>query len=324
VNINKTEIIHRLIDLKTKTIGVFGDLMLDRYLFGECERISPEAPVPVVSVSSYGVRPGGASNVASNLVSLGYPVCLSGVTGRDSDSAEFVSLLNKHSIDTSLIICDSTRPTSSKTRVIARNQQMVRIDNESVNDVDFSLIEGVLDELLKKSEALIISDYGKGVVNTESLTKILDYSRKNMLFTAVDPKEKHFELYSGLSLITNNVKEAGYAVGFKVNDNNSVKKAAELLLKRNVASNILITRGADGMTLFSDDGSSHHFPALARKVFDVTGAGDTVISVVTAMVASGFDLSLATFIANYAAGISVSEIGTKAVTIDEIITSIKQ
>ncbi len=318
-----SEILHRL---RGRRIAVLGDVMLDRYIWGSADRISPEAPVPIVFVEGETARLGGAANVAWNIKALGAEPMLFGVIGQDRFGGQLVELLQKQGISPKFLVEDPGRPTTSKSRIIARNQQVVRIDRENIFDISRSIerkLVSMLVEVLDDADALVISDYGKGVISRGVLRKVVPAARERGVFIAVDPKERHFRLYKGASVVTPNTKEAGDAVGVKIKDERTLLRAGAKLLTLTGADNILITRGAEGMSLFYGDGRVEHFPTLARQVYDVTGAGDTVVSVFAAVCAAGGTLREAAIIASHAAGVVVGKLGTAVATPKEIEESVE-
>ncbi len=310
------------------SIVVIGDLILDRYIWGKVSRISPEAPVPVVEVVREDFLLGGATNVAANIVSLGGRVSVAGVTGNDRARDVLIRLMDEKGIDTSGVITDE-RPTTVKTRVIAHHQQVVRFDKEDHSKINSELLKKILHyvhEKIKKDNinAIIISDYKKGVVSKELIKGILRYSRPAGIFVAVDPKVGHFPFYRGVSIITPNLKEASEGSGIEIKDEHTLFKAGKKLLKGLNLEAVLITRSEEGMSLFmknegkKDEIKHYYIPTRAKKVFDVTGAGDTVIATFTLARASGASMIEACEIANYAAGIVVGEIGTATVTPEQL------
>lgn len=304
---------------------VIGDLMLDRYIWGKVSRISPEAPVPVVEVTGDSVMLGGAANVANNIVSLGGQAALLGTVGEDREGYALEALLDEKRIVKSLVR-DASRPTSIKTRVIAHSQQVVRFDMEDRNGLSGSALREMKDRLaalLPEYDAVVVSDYKKGVVTPELMRLILKLARGKKSFIAVDPKVDHFPMYRGVSLITPNVKEASEGSGVEITDEESLLRAGRTLLKRLKPGAVLITRGEEGMSLFTPARVSH-IKTAARKVFDVTGAGDTVIAAFTLAHAAGASLEEAAHIANHAAGIVVGEVGTAAVAAGALRESLKE
>ena len=308
-------------------ILILGDIMMDRYFWGEVDRISPEAPVPIVNVKKETLLLGGAANVAMNIKTLGDEPILIGVMGEDSRADTFKELLVGNGIGDSGIVLDKNRPTTIKTRIIANNQQVVRADHESVEEIDgeienriYEIIESRIDDI----QGLIISDYGKGVITEGLLIRIIQLCRDKNIFVAVDPKDVHFKSYKKVSLITPNHHEAGFAYGKRIRNENDLREVGWGLLDILQARSILITRGAEGMALFEENEKLTFLPAAARKVYDVTGAGDTVISTFVSAVAAGADLPEASYISNQAAGIVVGEVGTAQVDKKTLLKQIRK
>jgi len=296
---------------------VVGDLMLDRYVFGDVSRISPEAPVPVVRVEREEARLGGAANVANNLLALGADVSICGVIGDDPDGEALRRSLEDNGIGCDLLVTDPTRPTTRKIRIIAHQQQVVRVDHER----DDSLCpdsEDVLARFVGQAAAavdgVILSDYGKGAV-TERIIRLAVERAEGNAGVFVDPKVKHFSLYRGVSLVTPNIAEAGHAAGEKVVDEDSLIRVGARLVEMLPGTALLVTRGAEGMNLFEPDGAVTHIPTVARQIYDVTGAGDTVIAAYAMAAASGATGVEAAIIANQAAGKVVQESGAATVSI---------
>ena len=312
---------------KDKKILVLGDLILDEFLWGDVSRISPEAPVPVVWVKNESFMPGGASNVANNLSSLGAKAYLVGVVGNDGRAAILKGELEHRGVNTEGIIADSQRPTVLKTRVIAHQQQVVRIDKEKIDPIKdsvakkiYSFIESIIDEI----DAVIIEDYGKGLITPKLLASVIPLAKKKKKIIAVDPKEEHFTYYKGVTLLTPNIHEASRAAGFEIKDKATLKKAGTELLKKFNAQIILITLGEDGMMVFEKGKSAKKIDTVAQEVFDVSGAGDTVVSAYALSLVSGANSIQAAHIANCAAGIVVGKVGIAVVTEDELIKRIKE
>ncbi len=300
---------------------VVGDCMLDRYIWGTVERISPEAPVPVVRMKGESTRLGGAANVAANLVSLGARVHLLGVLGEDGAAREFRSALRERGIDDAGIVADASRPTTVKERVIAQSQQVVRIDRESPAEIAAS----VVDRLVARAEAVlgdvngvVLSDYAKGVVIPPLSGRVIAAARRADRFLAVDPKVSHFRSYVGASLVTPNQAEAGEASGTRIVDEASLVRAGTGIIEMLDARAVLITRGEQGMSLFERDGRVTHLPTVAREVFDVTGAGDTVISSFMMAVGAGATLPEAAVLSNHAAGVVIREVGATTLTREDL------
>lgn len=312
---------------KDARVLVIGDLILDQFLWGDVSRISPEAPVPVVWVKKESYMPGGASNVANNLRSLGADVRLVGVTGDDASGAILKGELDRKGIRTDGVFTDGSRPTILKTRVVAQHQQVVRIDKEKVERLGDDLIgrmsayvESVIDDI----DAVIIEDYGKGVITPALLAKIVPLAKRRKKTISVDPKEEHFNYYRGISVITPNNQEASRAVGFQITDDATLKKAGEKLLSKLRCAIVLITLGENGMAVFQKDRPMKHIPTVAQEVFDVSGAGDTAIASYTLSLVSGADPVEAAYIANCASGIVVGKVGIAVVTPEELLARIKK
>ncbi|MCX6828877.1 MAG: D-glycero-beta-D-manno-heptose-7-phosphate kinase [candidate division Zixibacteria bacterium] len=309
------------------TILILGDIMLDEYLYGAVTRISPEAPVPVVEINNEQVRLGGAANVANNIRSLGDEPYLVGVVGEDEASIKLSQLLKEKGISRDYLVNDSERPTTIKTRIIAHSQQVVRADREDTREISGDLEKRILDKfnmVTDRIKAVIISDYGKGVITASLLEKIIPACRNKGIFVAVDPKETHFLNYKKVSLITPNHHEAGFAAGKRIKTDEDLNAVGKLLLDKLQTDSILITRGEKGMALFNANGEVDYFPTVAKKVFDVTGAGDTVIASFVSAVAAGATLKEAAVISNCAAGVVVGEIGTATVTLPQLVEELKR
>lgn len=303
---------------------MIGDIILDRYIWGRVNRISPEAPVPIVEVTNDSFLLGGAANVANNIVSLGGKVSVTGVIGRDRAGEVVKELLRERDID--IEIFEDSRPTTVKTRVIAHNQQVVRFDKEDRTALSGRVLKGIIDYLkrsLREFDAVILSDYKKGVISKALINEILKIAMPLKRFVAVDPKVGHFHLYRGVSIITPNLSEASHGSGVEIRDEDSLVRAGRLLLKKLSCKAVLITRGEEGMSLFTDERVTH-IPTVARHVYDVTGAGDTVIAVFTLSHAAGATLEEAAMIANHAAGIVVGEVGTASVTPERLKQSLRE
>lgn len=299
------------------TVAIVGDIMLDEYMWGTVDRISPEAPVPVVNLSGQSSTPGGAANVAGNIFGLGDIPLLIGVVGNDN-SGEIVDwLLREKGIGTETLVYDAQRPTTVKTRIIASNQQVVRADREIKSDISKETQDRIMATLARNAaviKGLIISDYGKGVITKSLLKRIIEFCLKEDIFVAVDPKDVNFPRYKKVSLITPNHHEAGFAYGMRIIDEETLRAVGNGLLKRLAAKSLLITRGEKGMALFQTGKKMILIPTVAKKVYDVTGAGDTVIASFVSAVAAGATLEEATIIANQAAGVVVGEVGTAVIS----------
>lgn len=302
---------------------VIGDIMLDEYIWGDVSRISPEAPVPVVEVKQEEKTLGGAANVVNNIIALGGQSILCGIVGNDDTGKEITEKIKeKTKLTTDGIIVDRSRPTSIKTRVIAHKQhQVVRFDREKREPIDPQHIKKLLTFMkmrLEAIDAVIVADYGKGVISSELMKGLRDLVMDSDIIIAVDPKTDNFEYYNGIDIITPNHHEAGAFCGFEIVDEESLHRAGRQMLEDLNCGSVLITQGKDGMTLFEKEGEPYPIPTIARKVFDVSGAGDTVISTLTLGLASGMDRKAAAVISNFASGIVVGEVGTSVVTADQL------
>lgn len=308
-------------------ILVLGDVMLDEYLWGNVSRISPEAPVPVVEIVKDSIKLGGGANVALNIKALGDEPILVGVVGEDGNGHKMISALSEAGIESVGIFRDNPRTTTIKTRIIAHNQQVVRADRENTEEISEELtgeIMAFVTDRIREIHGIIISDYGKGVVTSRLLSGVIELCRENEVFIAVDPKDTHFMNYKRVSLITPNHHEAGFVYGKRIRNEDILQEVGWGLLQRLNVDALLITRGEKGMSLFEADGTLTHFPTRAKKVYDVTGAGDTVISAFTCAVAAGANYREATLICNHAAGLVVGEVGTAQVTREELMADLEE
>lgn len=301
---------------------VVGDLILDKYVWGSVSRISPEAPVQVVEVDQEEVRLGGAGNVLNNLLSLGCKVVLASVIGADEDGRELLSLLQQKNLELSGLQQSKQRKTSCKTRILANNQQLLRVDREYVAPITTSEQNEILAHimmLLPHVQAVLLSDYLKGVLVPELLQQVFAACRKKQIPVIVDPKGADFSRYRGATLLTPNRREAEVATGIVINDPAGLLHAGSSLLRELELDALVLTRSEEGMSLFAADGSVNHLPTEAREVFDVSGAGDTVLAMIGAALAAGVSMHDAARLANLAAGIVVSKLGTSTVTPGEIL-----
>jgi D-beta-D-heptose 7-phosphate kinase/D-beta-D-heptose 1-phosphate adenosyltransferase len=313
-----------LSNFKKSRIIVLGDIMLDRYLWGNVDRISPEAPVPVVHIKGETSNLGGAANVAANVRALGADVTLIGVVGDDM----MAELLKENLVDGNLrttgLMLDKDRPTTVKTRIVAHNQQVVRIDRELTREIDSALVEQILSKvakLLKTINGVIISDYGKGVITYELLSSLIPMLNGAGKFIAVDPKEVHFMNYREVSVITPNHHEAGFISGKKITNDAILADVGWNLMDLLSLESLLITRGERGMTLFEKNRKMTHIPARAKTVYDVTGAGDTVIATLAVARTAGASMHEAAILANSAAGLAVAQFGTARISQAELKTA---
>jgi rfaE bifunctional protein kinase chain/domain len=310
--------------VRRKRVVVVGDVMVDRYLWGSVSRISPEAPVPVVEIARETSRLGGAANVANNVVSLGAACSLCGLAGDDDEGARLARRLEDQGIAASGLVRASGRPTTVKTRIIAHNQQVVRADRETRDDVTGEAearLRSAVSAALATADAVIISDYGKGAVTKNLLDYLIPAARSADKIVSVDPKERQFRNYSGVSLITPNQFEAGGIVGRRITDEDSLMAVGWEVFDMLSPGALLVTRGEHGMSLFEGGRRYAHFPTVARHVYDVTGAGDTVIASFTLCLAAGATTAEAAQIANHAAGVVIREVGTATVGSDDLVAS---
>ena len=320
-NIDKSYLNKGIDNFGKSMILVIGDIMLDKFIWGNVSRISPEAPVPVVEVEHETVMLGGATNVVNNLVSLGGSVMMCGVVGNDPTGKEIISRLDELNVDTGGIAIEVDRPTSVKTRIIAHDQQVVRYDREKTISLKPKTIKGILDFINEKKgnlSALIVSDYGKGVISRKLMDGLKSIISDCDFPVTVDPNVKNFSLYKDVTVITPNHNQAGEIAGIEIINEENLKKVGKKLLNNKKCKALLITRGKDGMTLFEQEGRVTHIKSIARKVYDVTGAGDTVIATLTLGIAGGLDLKSAAYLSNLSGGIVVGEIGTSTVKIDNL------
>ena len=306
-------------------VAVLGDLMLDEYLFGEVNRISPEAPVPIIRVNRERAVLGGAANVAANLKAIGAEPILVGTLQQDVAGNRLLALLRGLEIRPDWVVIDTTRPTIIKTRVIGQQQQMIRIDREDTGDYQPPAVAGLcagLERALEGASALIISDYAKGAVNAVVMERVRDLCRTRGIPWIVDPKPSQMALYQGATLMTPNTKELSELSGMPARTDADLARAGQYLLERLGLQGLLVTRSEKGMALFAPD-VLHQDPWLipteAREVFDVSGAGDTVIAVFSAAISAGADWQDAAMIANAAAGIVVAKVGTATATPEEVL-----
>jgi rfaE bifunctional protein kinase chain/domain len=302
---------------------VIGDLMLDHFIWGDVSRISPEAPVPVVHVSRETEMPGGAGNVAANMAALGAQVHVIGLLGEDAAADRLLSLLEQGSIHTGSTVRTPERPTIVKTRIIAHHQQVVRVDREIPGAISNTLRDRIWEEVenaLPNVQAVVLSDYAKGVVTPFLINRLIPLARKRGIPITVDPKAENFHHYKRVTCVTPNTKEAMECGSLHtVQSEGDMEKLGQTLLKKIDAESILITRGEHGMSLFEKKKPVFNIPTRAREVFDVTGAGDTVISTLTLALAAGASLRQAAELANDAAGIVVGKLGTASVSRAELL-----
>jgi D-beta-D-heptose 7-phosphate kinase/D-beta-D-heptose 1-phosphate adenosyltransferase len=304
---------------------VIGDLMLDEYLWGKAERISPEAPVQVVDVVREELRLGGAGNVVNNLVALGAQVTVCSVIGEDENGRALVENFNHRAVSVDAVFRDPGRRTSRKTRVVASNQQIVRIDRESRDPLSAEIEAQVCNWVRTHADqfsVILVSDYLKGVLTPRVIETTLSAAALKGIPVLVDPKGTDFGRYRGATLLTPNRKEAEAASGIAIRDGRSLEQAAGLIMEKTGLEHLLITRSEEGMSLFSHSEEAVHIPTVAREVFDVSGAGDTVLASLAVGMAAGLGMAESARLANIAAGIAVGKLGTSTVSPDEIINAV--
>jgi len=309
-----------------KNVLVVGDIMLDRYVWGNVERISPEAPVPVVEVIKETQTLGGCGNVANNITSVGGNVRIITIVGNDIYAEELKKMLKEKKVNIDGVFLDNSRPTTVKTRIIAHNQQVVRVDKESRHQLNLQLFEKIKSYVLdiKNSiDAILISDYGKGVITKSLLSFLIKLAKKLDIPITVDPKIEHFLEYKHVTVLTPNLNEAtlGMRLHKKPQTEQEIYDLGRKILAKLKPEAVVITRGPDGMTLFEKE-RIYHIPTRAKEVYDVTGAGDTVIAILTLCLAAGADFVSSCEISNFAAGIVVGKVGTATVTKEELINVI--
>jgi D-beta-D-heptose 7-phosphate kinase/D-beta-D-heptose 1-phosphate adenosyltransferase len=314
--------------LRDKTVVVFGDVMLDEFVWGDVTRISPEAPVPVVEIRRESVHLGGAANVLSNLRALGVQSALVGVVGQDRAGERVrAELREAGALDAEEnLIVDVSRPTTVKTRIIAHSQLVVRADRERRTPVDATVAERIvttLRRLLRNADALVVSDYDKGAVTPAVLDEILPAAEAARVPVLIDPKIRNFDSYRPATLVTPNHHEALRLTNTEDDTDEGMARAARAIRARLACRSVLITRGERGMMLLEGEGEPVYVPTAAREVFDVTGAGDTVIATLAASIAAGASLLEAAMLANYAAGIVVGKIGTATASAEELLASVR-
>ncbi len=313
---------HNLIEKLAKArILVIGDIMLDRYWWGDVTRISPEAPVPVVHLKKTTDLLGGAANVAANVAGLGSTVSMIGVCGNDADGEVVRALTEANGITNLHIVTTTDRPTTVKTRVMAHGQQIARIDNETARPIDDECLSKIMDKAvseIENSDAVILSDYAKGVLTNELLAQLISSCLDRNKPVLIDPKGRCYKKYAGATVLTPNRKEAFEASGLISSVTETIDEVGAKLLQNIDVTAVLITQGDEGMSLFQRGMNKLHIPTAARDVYDVTGAGDTVIATLAAAIGAGSDLGPAAELANLAAGIVVEQVGTTKITAGEL------
>ncbi|CUS33376.1 D-glycero-beta-D-manno-heptose-7-phosphate kinase [Candidatus Nitrospira nitrificans] len=299
------------------SILVVGDLILDHYVMGRVSRISPEAPVPVVHVESESLRLGGAANVFNNILALGGKPDLCGVIGSDESGRLLMKELGNKRSSRGGVVIDHDRPTTRKSRVIAHNQQIVRYDIEGRSELKVALRQKLLRYVelrMRELSCIVVSDYAKGVVSSALMSDLIRLAALRKVPVIVDPKVEHFSYYKGVTVLTPNHLEAAQASGLHGDGDQTIDEAGAMIRQRLGCQSVLITRGEKGMSLYERNGASWHLPTKARQVYDVTGAGDTVIGTLALALAAGASIKTGAVMANYAAGIVVGMVGTATVS----------
>lgn len=316
----ETDKLIKIIDnFKGKKIGVIGDIMLDHFIWGDVERTSSEAPVPIILVEKESFSPGGAGNTAANISALGGETFIVGSVGCDQTGEFLFCEFQKRGIRTSGVIKDSLKPTTQKIRVVARGQQMIRIDKEDNSCINAKIERKIINFInsnIKQWQALIISDYSKGLLNKKLIQKIIKLAKKHKMPTIADTRPKNADFFRNITLLTPNHKEAIEIAGV-----DNLKKAGRIIQKK-LNCDVLITQGAEGMTLFEKN-RIQHFSTKAHEVFDVAGAGDTVVAALTLALAAGSNLKEAAIISNHAAGVVVGKLGVATVNQKELKDSLE-
>ncbi len=316
---DKEKLLKIIEQFKDKKILVVGDVMLDKYIWGEVSRISPEAPVQVVNVLKESYAPGGAANVANNIAALGGKTFMVGIVGKDEANKILLDELQKRNINVDGIFENSNKPTIQKVRVVGRGQQLLRFDYEKKGYVDGNAESNILSFVEKNIESfdvIAISDYAKGVITKNLMEKLKEICKEKSKVIIVDPKPKHKEFYKNVTLVTPNHTEAHEILNIEMESEDDISVGKKLIETFN--SPVLMTRGEKGMSLFELDGEITSIPTKAKEVYDVTGAGDTSVATIALSLASGANIKEAAVLANHAAGITVGKVGTSTVSIDEL------
>jgi D-glycero-beta-D-manno-heptose-7-phosphate kinase len=322
----KDQLLQALESIQNKRILLLGDVMLDKYVEGSVSRISPEAPVPVLHVKSERYVPGGASNVASNITALGGHVTVLGVVGNDARKDFLLAELRKRNINCDHLIIDGTRPTIEKTRMLSGSQHLLRVDYEDTSYINFNFEDQLFNkfvQLLEGTDCVVISDYAKGVITKRLMEKIIPYCKEKGKILLVDPKPKHKKYYVGATYVTPNHKELCSMVGKDVNNMDHAVLELGNQLSSELQTNVLLTRGEKGMTYVPTTGDGFTIATKAKEVFDVSGAGDTVVAALSLALSAGIPVQTACALGNHAAGIVVGKLGTSTVTADELRNAIQ-
>jgi D-beta-D-heptose 7-phosphate kinase/D-beta-D-heptose 1-phosphate adenosyltransferase len=312
--------------LSVRKLLVIGDVMLDEYVSGDARRVCPEAPVPVVETAKRWSTPGGAANAAANAVALGGRVILGGATGEDQVANELAKVVREAGIDPSGFVADSARPTTSKMRVLARGQQVIRVDTESLVPLShgpFEMLAAWAERSVTQCGAVLLSDYGKGVCRNALPQRVIEAAKRVGCPVVVDPKGSDVSRYHGATVVKPNLGELGELTGQTIRTNDELLDAGDRLAEELEGTTVLVTRGAEGMALFRSGETAQFLPAApARRVYDVTGAGDTAAAALALALAAGLSLETAARVANAAAGVAVSKVGTATVSPAELLDAL--
>lgn len=309
---------------EAQRVLVLGDLMLDEYLWGSVSRISPEAPVPVVEITSESMGLGGAANVTNNVHGLGAVPLMVGVIGDDAGGARLLREAKARCLSTEGVVIDPSRPTTVKTRIIAHHQHVVRADRESRKEIGQQIESKVVDAFqgfMGRVDAVLIQDYNKGVVTKGIIDQVIALARSNGTIVTADPKSNHFFDFKGITVFKPNLREVEAALGIKINGDSELVGTGREFLERLECEGVLITRGKRGMSLFEREGGVTHIPTRAKDVYDVSGAGDTVIAALTVALAAGASLKEAAMLANYAAGAVCGQVGVVPIAKEQLLKS---
>jgi len=322
VKLTKPQVISLLSNFRDKKVLVLGDVMLDRYLWGQVSRLSPEAPVPIVEIEEEYSRLGGAANVGNNIASLGAVPYLVGVIGEDSSGQELIALMERNHFPITGLVKASDRPTTVKTRVIANSQHVVRTDRENRDPINSPTFENIKQNVLKlisEVDAVIFEDYNKGLITADLIRFVITEAQRCNKIITVDPKFDHFFEYKGVTVFNPNRCETENILGVRLDNYKQITKSVKSLYEQLKCKSILITLGENGMALYNGDDELKTIPTRAQKVADVSGAGDTVISTLTLALLSGASLEEAATIANHAAGIVCGEVGIVPITKERLL-----
>lgn len=316
------EIVHKF---KGKKILVIGDIMLDKYIWGKVDRISPEAPVPVVAVTKETYAPGGAANTAANITALGGEAYIVGICGIDDAKNILIREMKSRNIKVDGIIEHRSKPTTQKVRVVGQSQQLLRFDyekNDALHESFTSQIVEQIRESIPQMDVIVISDYAKGMVSLQVMQMLISECAARNIPLIVDPKPKHAKMYVGAYLVTPNTAEALAMSGLESDEEGGVEKAAKII-KDSLKTNVLITRGEKGMYLYDKNEDTLSIPTKAKEVYDVSGAGDTVVATLALAISAGASIKDAAILANYAAGITVGKVGTSTVSPQELLEALE-